>query len=128
MTQRGSYDFFKDENIQWQAATYADVAPGPNESANAIFGDGDGASPLLQGIRASGGAVTPLSLADIEIDNGLVSADGAAPDDMYDADDLNAPAGNVFAPTPAAPDMSEANLDRLVDLLAAKLEKRLLGD
>jgi hypothetical protein len=110
----GTNDFYTDANLNQRArpASYADFAPLPGEATSALLGSGEMGSPALQAHVAAGGALTPLSLAEIEVDEGGRSADLAQP----------APPQFTTAPAPAAVDNDrltrlEQNLERLTNLL-----------
>lgn len=112
----GSNEFFSDENLMKRAqpAGYADFAPLPGEALT----DAMAASPALQSAQRSGMALTPLQLADIEVDDGGRSADQAA---WHES-----PAANPH-PAPTAPAVDDSGLDRLADLLTERILKRLGG-
>lgn len=110
----GSNEFFSDENLlkRAQPAGYADFAPLPGEA----IADAMNASPSLQAAARHGAPLTPLQLADIEVDEGGRSADAAAWHEAPAAD-----------PYPAAPSVDASSLDRLADLLVERITKRLGG-
>jgi hypothetical protein len=115
----GSDEFYSDANLEKRArpASYADYAPLPGEAVNTLLGDGEGASPALKAHAAAGGQLTPLTLAEIEVDEGGRSAD------MAGAWDQPTPARSPLAPSYQPPvdnsrlDRLEANLERLTNLL-----------
>jgi hypothetical protein len=112
----GSNEFFSDANLNLRAqpAGYEDFAPLPGESMT----DAMAASPALQSIARHGGALTPLQLAEVEVDDGGVSADRA---------DWTEPAAYPMPHAPAAAPVDDSSLDRLADLILARVEKKLLG-
>lgn len=106
----GGDDFYSDANLPWEAASPMDYGVGPNEN------------PADAGARAM-----PIAwaLEDVEVDTG---GRGASPDAaVFDAPAAPVPQGGVFPPISTVPEPDSASLDRLVDLLADKLMKRLGG-
>jgi hypothetical protein len=111
----GSNAFYSDENLLKRAkpAGYADFAPLPGEAIN----DAINASPSLRAVAHQGVRVSPLQLADIEVDDGGRSADRAA---WHETPTAN--------PEPAAAaGADDSGLDRLADLLVERIMKRLGG-
>src|SRR4051812_13340332 len=92
----GSNAFWSDENLNKRAsaASAADFAPGPNEDAAGIIG--------------LGGSLQRLVLAEVEVDDGSVSADLASDFVPYHALPPSAPAFYPAPPIPAA-EPSEAS-------------------
>lgn len=118
--QSGSDEFYSDANLMKRAqpASYNDFAPLPGENMNVALSEAaEGGSPALRSYAASGGALTPLPLAEVEVDEGGRSADSAI--------NVFRDSGPPTPHAPAAPD--DSSLDRLADLLLARIEKKLGG-
>ena len=114
----GSDEFFSDDNLAWQPASPADYGIGPNEN------------PADAGSRATHVA---WQLEDVEVDTGDRGPSEARATDYGDSPAQPEPAFSPqHVPTPPwgnapVPEPDSASLDRLVDLLADKLMKRLGG-
>lgn len=126
-SQSGSNAFYSDANLDLRAvpAGYSDFGLLPGE----VVGDAVAASGALQSHAASGGALTPIPLADIEVDDRGHSADLA---EDYLSGPSYAPsmvaALPPYAQSSGAGSVDESSLDRLADLILARVERKLLGE
>lgn len=120
----GSNEFFSDANLEARetAAGYADYAPLPNEKmSDALSG-----SPTLAAMNAAGIALTPLPLADIEVDDGARGSDFTA-SDLDEPLPAPAPMMPSYYQPPPPPPVSDARIDRLESAME-RIEKLLLGE
>lgn len=106
-------DFWSDDNLNRRAkpASYADYAPGPNESEE----DALKMSAALRQHVSRGGAAVPLQLAEVEHYDGSISADPSTPPPM-----VQPPPTYSTQQQPAADP-----IDRIVDAVMERLNKRL---
>jgi len=105
--QSGSNEFFSDENLKWEPASYQDFAPLPGE----VIDDARAASPMLRSHEAAGNLVFALPLADIEVDD--FSRDPSEP--------------SALSPNQASAGASDDAIDRIADLVLKRLEDKLSG-
>lgn len=124
--------FWSDANLDLRAkpVSYSDIAPGPNE----LMSDAVGGSGILQGMQSSGAPLVPLQLAELEVDGGGRSADSTVSHPFMSNQSAPLPqpyppafTPNPPPPAPPAPAVSEASIERIADLVIARIEKKLSG-